>query len=110
MRRATLTTGATFVVVGVLLGLEQEGLVRVLPLLARWWPLAVIAAGLARLVARPRDPLGATIITTVGAVLLLRTLDVVGSLRLIWPVLLIVLGAWLLVGPGRRSGDGPGDG
>lgn len=64
-----------------------------------WWPVAVIAAGLAQLTQRPRPWMGAGIIVAIGIVLLLAGLDVLGddAWALIVPSALVCLGIWLIL-------------
>lgn len=104
MNRRQVVEGLAFVGLGSLLLLEQAGRLEVLPLVADWWPLVIVAVGLARAVTRPHNVAGGMVLAGLGGVLLLRTLDVVGSLRLAWPVLVILLGLWLVLGATGRAG------
>lgn len=71
-----------------------------------WWPLVIIAIGVAQLTARPRPWVGSSIVIAIGVVLLLGQLDVVpaGAWELFWPAVLIGIGAWLLIS--RLGGRG----
>jgi hypothetical protein len=103
MTRSQLVFGLLFVVLGVLLLADQAGLLSTWQIAADWWPTVIVVAGLAQLVTWPRNVVGAVLLFLVGGMLLLWTLDVVETVALVWPVLLIGLGLWLLAGrTGRR--------
>ena len=104
MNRRQVVEGLAFVGLGSLLLLEQAGRLEVLPLIADWWPLLIVAVGLARVVTRPHNLAGGLVLAGVGGVVLLRTLDVLTSLRLVWPILVILLGLWLVRGAQPRRG------
>ncbi|HEY0187826.1 MAG TPA: DUF5668 domain-containing protein [Cellulomonas sp.] len=67
---------------------------------AHAWPVLLIAVGVVTLIASPRAPIGPLLITGVGAVLLLASLDQVrvNAWGLVWPVLLIAAGIAVLSG------------
>jgi hypothetical protein len=102
--RSHLTLGASFIGLGILLLLDEVGLVAAGPILASWWPTVVIFAGLARFLTRPRNPAAGVVLLAVGGALLLWTNGIVDSLALLGPTVLIGLGTWLLV---RRPGSRP---
>lgn len=106
MTRPPVVAGLVFVTLGVLLLAEQAGAIAdVGDLVADWWPLVIVAAGLGQATLPPRNPSGGLVVAGVGGALLLWTLDVVASLSFVWPVLLIGFGLWLIVGR-VRTGEG----
>lgn len=72
-----------------------------------WWPLLIVAAGLAALATVPRAWPGPVALVAVGVFLQLARLELfeldLGSL--IWPIVLIVIGLTLLVRFGRPTSD-----
>ena len=95
--------------VGVAALLGQLGVVDVSlgSLLATWWPLAIVAVGLAALVSVPRAWTGPAVIIAVGV---LFQLDTLGLVRvrvwdLVWPIAIILLGLALLTRMGTRGTD-----
>jgi predicted membrane protein len=98
--------GVCLVLAGVILALDQLGVVQANHLL-RFWPAALIVAGLAMLQQGDRhSALRALVLIVVGGWLLLNTLGLV-SLDLwefIWPLLLVLFGARIMLGK-RRSGS-----
>jgi hypothetical protein len=107
MNRSRLTLGTTFVAVGVLALAGQAGRVDAWAVLADWRPLVVLLFGVGQLVGRPRNTTGGGLSLVVGGVLLAFTLGAVDSLALLWPLLLVGLGLWLLLahprGPWTRG-------
>ena len=104
MTRSRLVLGLVLIALGVLLLLDQAGRLTVWEVIADWWPTIVIACGVAQLVTRPRNTLGGVVLCLLGGALLLWTLGVVASVAVVWPVLLIAAGLWLLAGRLGRAG------
>ena len=111
--RATgrLIFGAVLLTLGTLWTLDNLGLMDA-SLVLRFWPVALVAFGLARLFGWgvPRTPLLGGILTFVGVQLLLGEFDLVHfSLLRLWPVVLILAGGSILWrslrGPGQSTGD-----
>jgi predicted membrane protein len=100
MTRSSFTFGTIFIVLGVLLLLDRGGALDAWQVIGRWWPLAVVVAGAAQALTRPRNLVGGAILATIGGVLLLWTLGLANVMSVLWPVLLIGLGLWLVT---RRS-------
>jgi hypothetical protein len=98
--------GVCLVLAGVVLALDQLGVVQANHIL-RFWPAALIVAGLAMLQHGDRHgALRALVLIVVGGWLLLNTLGLV-SLDLwefIWPLLLVLFGARIMLG-NKRSGS-----
>jgi predicted membrane protein len=97
MTRSRLVFGLVFVALGVVLLLDQAGRISTWSVLARWWPVVLVLAGVAQLVTRPRNRVGGLVVGAIGGTLLLWTLGIVSTPALLWPVLLIGFGLWLLV-------------
>lgn len=97
MNRSQLVLGPAFVAVGALGLAGQAGWVDAWAVFTTWWPLVVVALGIAQLVGRPRNVTGGAISLLVGLGLLAFTLGAVDSLALLWPLLLVGLGLWLLL-------------
>lgn len=101
---AHLVFGILIIAVGVLFTLDNLGLADASDYL-RYWPVALIAIGLAKLFeagARAGSALGGLLFTAAGTWLLLDNLEII-TVRLIdfWPVLLVVIGA-VIVWQGLR--------
>lgn len=105
MTRRPVLAGVVLVALGVLLLLDEFGTLAAGELIATWWPLAVIGSGLAKMALPPRSVGGGGVVVAVGAVLQLWRLEVIDDLSLLWPVLLLTLGGWLLLGRYARRPD-----
>lgn len=102
--------GLLLLVAGVLILLDVADYADGAEILRTWWPLAVIAFGLVSLIGPARSVIGGTIVTLVGIVLLIATLDVIavdpGELFL--PLVLIAVGLGILfIRAGHRAGGDP---
>jgi predicted membrane protein len=98
--------GVCLVLAGVVLALDQLGVVQANHLL-RFWPAALIIVGLAMLQHGDRHgALRALVLIVVGGWLLLNTLGLVrlDLWEFIWPLLLVLFGAKIMLG-NRRSGS-----
>jgi len=106
--RSQLVSGLLFIAVGVLLLAEQAGRADAWAIIIDWWPTLVITAGASQLITRPRNTVGGLLLILLGGALLARTLGAIATIGLVWPVLLIGLGLWLLAGRAttRRDHDG----
>ncbi len=108
MNWARVFFGSLVVAVGVLLLLDNVGVLDAGDVISTWWPLVLIIAGLLALVANPRHWQIPLIVVVIGTALLLRTLGVVDSLDLVIPALLIMIGVFVIFGrirPGREISD-----
>jgi hypothetical protein len=111
MDRGRMIAGGSLVMVGGVLAAGQLGVADAGAVIAGWWPVAVIAAGVLRLV--DRDAVGGAMVTTLGVVLLAWRQDLLGADAWQWlaPVVLIGLGVWLLLRrPRARTAGGHGAG
>jgi hypothetical protein len=103
--------GGLLVALGGIFLLDALDVLQAGDVIRGWWPIVIVAVGVARLLSRPPDRLGGGITLGVGLVLLGFTLDLIdGSvLAMAWPLLLIGIGAYLVVGRQRtrdvRDGD-----
>lgn len=106
-----LTFGLIVLGLGVLFMLDNLGWVSAREVL-RWWPVPILAYGLARMVgwgARPHLPSG-VLFTIIGSVLLLQSLQLLRTTVWdLWPLLLILLGISLVTGTLRRRTTPAGD-
>ena len=66
-----------------------------------WWPVAVMALAVCAAAAERRISLGPTVLFVIGALLLVDQLDVAKIDAVVWPIIAILAGLWLLV---NRSG------
>lgn len=103
MARGRLLWGLLLLAIGTVLLVGQLADVDAGAVLAGWWPLAVIVAGLLRLVDRPRDVTGAVLVTGLGLGLLAWRQGLLGELDpgLLAAGGLILAGLVLLVRPPR---------
>jgi predicted membrane protein len=99
-----LFAGLVILALGVLALLGNFGIVQI-PDVWRFWPLILVALGLARLL-RPRGSRGrcaGVVLLFIGLWLLLENLDVWPyGLESLWPVFVVLLGAYLIWGGLRR--------
>ena len=65
--------------------------------IAGWWPAILIVLGVSGLARSRAASMGQIFLIAVGVVLLLMTLDIVDS-GLLWPVIIIGIGVWILLG------------
>jgi len=100
MNWARLYFGTPIVVLGVLLLLDGADVLDAGDIISTWWPVALIGAGLLALIANPRHWPVPVVIIVGGTAILLRTTDVVDSLSLIIPALVIVVGLFVIFGLG----------
>jgi predicted membrane protein len=94
-----LVVGAVIVMIGVILLLENLGLLHAAEIW-RYWPVALIAIGVARILEsqRPSALLWGGLLAGIGTFILLDNLDIfVIDFRLIWPLILIAFGVAILL-------------
>lgn len=103
--------GGVLVTLGLLLLLSNAG---ILPLnlgigslwgfIADWWPLILVAVGLAGLISGGfRFRLWAVILLLLGVSFLLSNLDILDAGAFLWPALIVIAGVFILLGRrGRR--------
>ncbi len=98
MTRSQLVFGVLLITVGVLLLLDRAGAVDAWSLVASGWPAILVLAGAAQVLTRPRNLLGGALLAGLGIALFGWTLGYVASLAVLWPLLLIALGIWMMAG------------
>ncbi|MDP9495537.1 MAG: cell wall-active antibiotics response protein [Actinomycetota bacterium] len=101
MNWARIFFGSVVVAVGVLLLLDNAGVLDAGNAFSTYWPVLVIGAGLFAFLSNPGHWQIPLIVVVVGTALLLRTLDVVDSLSVVIPALLILIGVFVMFGRGR---------
>jgi predicted membrane protein len=107
MNRTRIALGLGLVVLGLLYLADAADMVQAGAVVARGWPLVIVAAGGLALLDRPRNPVGALVVVGIGLLLLAMTtgLVTVSLWALLWPALLIGLGVRLMFGRGRSTRD-----
>jgi predicted membrane protein len=95
--------GSVLLILGALFLLDQAGMVDAGTIIGAWWPLIIVAIGVRHLVAERGGRLGSAIVTAVGLLLLVSSLDIVpvSAWDLLWPVALIAIGLRVLIGRAR---------
>ncbi|MFS8530583.1 LiaF transmembrane domain-containing protein [Sphaerobacter thermophilus] len=101
--------GLLLVLLGALLLIQTLGGPDVGQIISDWWPLAIIAIGLAQLAASRHTRVAPAILIAVGLVFLASTTGLVpGSIwSLFWPLVLIAIGLFVILrrSPRRASVD-----
>lgn len=108
MSRSNMLLGLVLMALGAVFLLGQLDVLEAGPTIGSWWPTIVIATGIIQATTEPRNIAGGLVIAAIGAILLLWRLDVIDGVAILWPVLLIAFGLWLLVGrgwPSYRAGE-----
>jgi hypothetical protein len=98
MNWARLYFGLLIVALGSVLLLDTADVLDGGDVLGTWWPVAVIGAGLLGLIADPRHWPVPTILLLGGTALLLRTTEVIDSLSIVIPALVILIGLFVIFG------------
>ena len=106
MRAGRTVIGLILIVLGVLFLLDAADVLAAGPVIADWWPLALILIAAVQLITAPRAWLIPAIVIVVGLILLGATLDVLPSDAgtLFWPLVLIAVGVGFLLS--HRIGRG----
>jgi hypothetical protein len=101
-RGGTVFTGLLFLALGIILLLDNFNLIDARPLLSQWWPALFILIGLKTLIIHEGSYawIGALFWIAVGALFLSSTLGFVSIAlpTLMWPLILIWLGVYTIVG------------
>jgi len=92
---------AVLIAVGGLWLLDAANVLDAGATIDHWWPVAVIALGLAAAAVDRRLSLGPLVVVVIGVLLLVGQLDVVEFDQIVWPVIAILVGLWLLINRGR---------
>ena len=101
--------GILILTVGLLALAGSFGYVEIDGLFKTFWPILLIAVGLINLIDEPKNYVFSGIMTIVGTILLLRNLgfEYFEHLRfweIIWPLVIIAIGLWILTSKGPRGG------
>jgi LiaF transmembrane domain/Cell wall-active antibiotics response LiaF, C-terminal len=106
--RRTLDPGRTLLglvvlTVGVLYLLDSMGVLDAGEVVGRWWPAAIVAAGLLQLAERRGSSVGPLIVTGAGALLLLDSTNAIegNAWNYVWPLAIVAVGAGILLGRPR---------
>lgn len=103
MNRARVLFGSVVTVVGALLMLDYADVLDAGDVVETWWPVVIVVAGLMALWANPQHWMMPLVVTAAGGVLLLRSTDVVDSLSVAGPVLLMMVGLLVIFGRGLNQ-------
>ncbi|MEX0698320.1 MAG: hypothetical protein WD651_01850 [Acidimicrobiia bacterium] len=103
MNKARVLFGSVMTVLGALLMLDYADVLNAGDVVGAWWPLVIVVAGLMALWANPQHWMMPLVVTSVGAILLLRSTDVVDSLAVAGPVVLMLVGLLVIFGRGMNQ-------
>lgn len=92
--------GVVILAVGVVLLLDNLDVLDAGDVIGRWWPAPLVLGGLMGIAANPRHWVPPAILTAGAGAVLLKTTGVVDSLGAIVPILLILLGVFIIAGRG----------
>ena len=100
------TIGLMLIALGGLFLVDRAGYVDAGVVIGDWWPLTIVVLGALHWAANPRAVVGPALTILLGLLLLVGELHLVpgGLSALVWPLILIVVGGWILLGRGGRHG------
>jgi predicted membrane protein len=95
--------GILLIAVGGGLLLDQAGFINFGSLLATWWPLILILIAAVQIFTGSAPLAASLVVLAVGLVFQAVTLDLLppNTWRYIWPLLLVIVGLWLMISRGR---------
>lgn len=111
-----LLPGVILILLGTLFLLDKFFYFNAVWYFRTWWPLLLIAFGVLGLLNRPRRPVGAIVLITIGVIFQVDRLDIFPwwSMHRMWPLILIAVGLALILcrlqggtSNAPRGGDGP---
>lgn len=107
MNWGRLFFGGLIVALGVLVLVDNAGVLDAGQIISDWWPIALIVAGVLSFTANPGHWAIPLLIVLIGVALLLGSLDVVDLGAVLVPAIIIVVGFFIIFGRGvgSRSGD-----
>lgn len=103
MNWARVFFGIVIVTFGALLLLDNLDVLDAGEIIGDWWPVVIIVGGIMSLVANPRHWIVPLILVGGGVAVLLRTTGVVDTLSVVFPLIVILVGVFLLFGRGFGS-------
>jgi len=105
MSRGRLLVGFVLIGLGVVFLLDQNDVLDSGDLIADWWPVVFIAAGLLFVSFSPRHIMVPAVLIVLGLALLARSLDFVPDWfrSVFWPVVLVAIGLWVIFGSSLAS-------
>lgn len=91
--------GIIFILIGVSALFKQLGLWDLGNIIAVWWPLILIGAGVSQLSGRPVSKTSGIVLIVLGVLFQMRELDIitVSLARFFWPGIIIAIGVSMLV-------------
>lgn len=98
MNWARVFFGVLVVTLGLVLLLDNLGVLDAGDVISVWWPIALVVGGLLAFASNRRHWAVPLILFGGGVALLLRTTGVVDTLSVVFPVLVILVGVFLLFG------------
>jgi hypothetical protein len=101
--------GLLLILLGALLLLDQMEKLDFGDIISRYWPLILVIAGFWHLVSNGfRNPGGGLVLIVVGALLMLGKLEILDKSlwHYVWPLLVILVGLWIVFGAFGRWGGG----
>lgn len=109
MNWGRLFVGVLIVAVGALLLLDAGGVLEAGDVMADWWPVVIILAGVIALISNPRHWVVAGLIVLVGAAFLLASLDIADIGAVVLPLVIIVVGLGVIFGRIQGADSDVGD-
>ncbi len=105
MNVGRVVIGGILVILGILFLLDVNDVIEAGDAFGRWWPLVLVIVGGVQLLNRPVRLGPPLVLIGLGVVLLLATLDVfaVSVWQLFWPLVLIAVGVWFVIGRGAGT-------
>jgi hypothetical protein len=101
--------GLALVALGVVFLLGELGVLAAPgAVVGAWWPVVFLALGVGLALEQRRLGIGPLVFLALGLVLLSLTTDLVAlDARIVWPVVVIAVGLWLILRPAGRQRPGP---
>jgi predicted membrane protein len=93
-----IVIGLILIVLGAFLLLDQLGVADFGAFIADWWPLALVAIGVAQWFRSPRNTAAAVVLVALGLLLLLSSLYDLSFWAVAWPLVIVAIGVWLILG------------
>jgi predicted membrane protein len=105
MSRGRAFIGILLIALGVLFLLDQGGVLDAGETIDQWWPVVFVVAGLLYFSLSPPHVVVPAVLIIVGLASLAGTLDFIDQdvTQFLWPVVLVLVGLWVIVGPNRRG-------